>query len=254
LPGGGTSNTLTFAILSNLVTVSAASYVAPVAAESIVAGFGVGLASTTQLAQSVPLPTTLADVFLKIRDSEGMERDAPLFFVSLAQINFLIPKGTAAGMATTRVFRGDTVVGKGTLQIAAVAPGLFTANSDGEGVPAGYTIRVKADGQQITEDVLVLNQQTGRFVPREIDLTIAGDRVFLILFGTGIRFHNSISNVVMRFGNQDQQVDAALPQGFFVGLDQVNVEMLRSKIPPGQISATLRVEGVGAKPVDLLVK
>ena len=146
------------------------------------------------------------------------------------------------------------MVGKGTLQIAAVAPGLFTANSDGEGVPAGYTIRVKPDGQQITEDVLVLNQQTGRFVPREIDLTIAGDRVFLVLFGTGIRFYNSISNVVMRFGNQDQQVDAALPQGFFVGLDQVNIEMLRSKIPAGQVSATLRVEGIGAKPVDLLVK
>ena len=94
----------------------------------------------------------------------------------------------------------------------------------------------------------------GRFVPREIDLSIAGDRVFLILFGTGIRFFNSINNVVVRFGNQDQQVDAALPQGFFVGLDQVNVEMLRSKIPPGPVSATLHVEGIGAKSVALLVK
>ena len=94
----------------------------------------------------------------------------------------------------------------------------------------------------------------GRFVPREIDLSIAGDRVFLILFGTGIRFFNSINNVVVRFGNQDQQVDAALPQGGFVGLDQVNVEMLRSKISPGPVLATLRVEGIGAKSVDLLVK
>jgi uncharacterized protein (TIGR03437 family) len=183
-----------------------------------------------------------------------MERDAPLFFVSPAQINFLIPTGTATGMATTRVFRGDILVGRGTLQIVTVAPGLFTANSDGQGVPASYTIRVKPNGQQIAEDAYVFNQQMGRFVPREIDLTIAGDRVFLILFGTGIRFFNSINNVVVRFGNQDQQVDAALPQGGFVGLDQVNVEMLRSKIPPGPVSATLHVEGIGAKSVALLVK
>jgi hypothetical protein len=39
-----------------------------------------------------------------------------------------------------------------------------------------------------------------------------------------------------------------------VGLDQGNVEMLRSKIPPGPVLATLRVEGIAAKSVDLLVK
>jgi hypothetical protein len=110
---------------------------------------------------------------------------------------------------------------------------------------------VKPNGQQIAEDAYVFNQQMGRFVPREIDLSIAGDRVFLILFGTGIRFFN---NVVVRFGNQDQQVNAVLPQGGFVGLDQVNVEMLRSEIPPGPVLATLRVEEIGAKSVDLLVK
>jgi uncharacterized protein (TIGR03437 family) len=254
LPGGGTSNTVTFPILSNVVTVSAASYAAPVAQESIAAAFGVDLASTVQAAQTVPLPTILADVRLQIRDGSGIERDAPLFFVSPTQINYLVPPGTSAGLATTRVFRGNTRVGEGLVQITSVAPGVFTANADGEGAPAAYLIRVKPNGQQIEESAIVINQQTGRFIPREIDLTIAGDRVFLILFGTGIRFHNSINSVVMRFGNEDQQVDAALPQGFFVGLDQVNVEMLRIKIPPGPLTATLRVGGIPAKSVSLLVK
>ncbi len=254
LPGAPLATAMA-TVIRRVTCVSAASFLGQtLAAESIIAAFGTSLATGTELAATVPLPTQLAGTTVSVQDSAGVIRLAPLLFVSDGQINYQIPAGTALGTATITVTSGNNTVSSGAMAIARVAPGLFTANSDGEGVPAAYIIRVKPGGQQITQDVWVLNQQTGRFIPREIDLTIAGDRVFLILFGTGIRFYESINNVVMRFGNEDQQVDAALPQGFFVGLDQVNVEMLRSKIPPGPVSATLRVEGKVARAVNLLVK
>jgi len=43
---------------------------------------------------------------------------------------------------------GDGTVSTGTMQIGAVAPGLFTADSSGQGVAAAYAVRVKAGGRR----------------------------------------------------------------------------------------------------------
>jgi hypothetical protein len=83
---------------------SAASYsTTAFAAESISAVFGVDLTTTTASAASVPLPTTLAGASVKITDSQGTERLAPLFFVSPGQINYQVPPGTASGTALLTV-------------------------------------------------------------------------------------------------------------------------------------------------------
>lgn len=60
--------------------VSAASYNGSVAADSIAAMFGAGLASATRAAASVPLPTNLNGTSLRIVDALGVARLAPLFF------------------------------------------------------------------------------------------------------------------------------------------------------------------------------
>src|SRR5262249_59615685 len=90
-----------------LVTTSAASYDRfTLASESIAALFGAGLASTTQVATTIPLPTTLANASVKLRDSGGSERAAPLFFVSPNQINLQIPSQTAPGVAAVTAVNG----------------------------------------------------------------------------------------------------------------------------------------------------
>jgi hypothetical protein len=66
-----------------LAPTSAASYDRfTLASESIAALFGAGLATTTQVATTIPLPTSLANTTVKLRDGGGVERAAPLFFVS----------------------------------------------------------------------------------------------------------------------------------------------------------------------------
>ena len=49
-----------------VTTVSAASYAAVVAPESIVAAFGIGLATESKAATSLPLPTSLAGTTVKV--------------------------------------------------------------------------------------------------------------------------------------------------------------------------------------------
>jgi hypothetical protein len=96
---------------STSASVSAASYQRmALAPDSIASAFGVNLAVTTQSATALPLPTALGGTTVRVRDSLGDERLAPLFFVSPQQINYLLPAGTAPGAVTITIISGDGAV------------------------------------------------------------------------------------------------------------------------------------------------
>jgi len=227
-----------------LANVSAASYSASaLAPEAIIAAFGSELATTMQSAATTPLPTTLAGTRVLVKDSAGTERPAPLFFVSPGQINYQIPPGTAVGLATVTATSGNGRIAVGTIQVAAVAPALFSANADGQGVAAAVALRVKADGTQIYEPVATFDPAQNKFVSRSLDLSPPTDQVFLILFGTGIRYRSSLPSVVAKVGGVDAQVDYAGEQGGFVGLDQVNLRLPQSLGGRGEVDVVLTIDG-----------
>ncbi|HMV46787.1 MAG TPA: hypothetical protein PLD20_16900 [Blastocatellia bacterium] len=236
-------------------TVSAASYDGKtVAADSIVAAFGSGFSTESRLAESQPLPTSLAGASIRLRDSAGIERLAPLFFVSPNQINFQIPLGTAAGAATATITTTDAGVAFSPLQISSVAPGLFTANANGQGVPAAVVLRIKPDGQQLFEAVSRFDQAQNKFVAVPIDVGPTGDRLFLVLYGTGIRHRSSLSAVTVNFGGLDAQVIYAGLQPDFIGLDQINVRVPRELAGRGDVFITLKADGVAANAVQVNIK
>src|SRR5260370_19584862 len=92
------------------------------------------------LATSLPLPTMLSGVTVSVKDSVMTSRLASLFYVSPNQINFVVPDTTATGMATVTINNGDATPPSTMVQVAVVAPGLFTANSQGTGVAAAIPI------------------------------------------------------------------------------------------------------------------
>jgi uncharacterized protein (TIGR03437 family) len=238
-----------------LTTVSAASFDGTLlAAESIVAAFGTNLATATQAATSTPLPTTLAGTTIKVRDSANTERNAPLFFVSPTQVNFLIPSGTAAGAASLTLTSGDGSTAAGTVQIANVAPSLFSANASGQGVAAAVALRIRANGEQVTEPIARWDAAQNRFVAVPIDLSAENEQVFLILFGTGLRYRSSLSAVSARIGGADAQVLFAGAQNDFAGLDQINVVVPRSLAGRGDVDVALTVDGKAANAVRVTIK
>jgi uncharacterized protein (TIGR03437 family) len=241
--------------LAALSSVSAASYAGTsLAPESIAAAFGTALSTATASTSTIPLPTTLAGTSVKARDSIGVERLCPLFLVSPTQINYLIPAETAAGAATITVINGNTPVAAGMVSITPVAPGLFTADATGRGLPTAITLRVKSDGSLQYETVARFDAAQNKFVAVPIDLGASTDQLFLVLYGTGLRFRSSLPAVTAKIGGLDAQVPFAGAQGSLVGLDQVNLRLSPSLAGRGEVDVLLTVDGQPVNAVRVVMK
>jgi uncharacterized protein (TIGR03437 family) len=206
--------------LNSVVTVNAASYVHPLAPGTIATAFGLRLATHTVVAESAPLPLDLAGTTVRLIDSQGIERVAPLFFVSVGQINYLIPEELALGTAQVIITSGDGQVSRGELQIADSSPAIFTFSSNGRGVPAalttfdGYVYDAAADPDGS---------------PRALDPGTPWRPNYLVVFGTGLR---RVQNLRARLGGIELTALYCGPQGNFAGLDQANFQ-LPSNAPGG---------------------
>jgi uncharacterized protein (TIGR03437 family) len=137
----------------------------------------------------------------------------------------------------------------GQVQIATIAPSLFTLNSDG--LAAAYVVRVKAGNTQTIEPVFTL--QNGMPAPTPINLGPATDRVYLILFGTGIRGAGA-GQVTVGVQGVNAPVAYAGSQVEFAGLDQVNVLLPRELSGSGDASVVLSAAGTTANTVHILIQ
>jgi len=235
------------------ITTSAASLQAGhVAPESIAATLGLGLAASIQAAD-LNLPTSLAGTAVNLRDSDGTERAAPLFFISPGQINYVVPSGTALGLATVNVVNGTQVVATGSVQISQVAPGLFAANAGGSGVAAGVAVTIRADGSQGSQSIFT-SGPIGSRTSVPIDLGGPDDQVNLMLLGTGFRGAATLASFSAKIGDQDAQVLAAAPDSTIPGLDLVNIRVPRNLAGHGQSDVVLTVDGVTSNTVTVNIK
>ncbi len=255
-PGGGVSNEVTLTIARPLANVSAASFLARMfAPESIVAAFGVNLATGTESSTAQPLPTTLRGTRVRVRDSAGLERLAQLFFVAAGQVNYLMPAGTASGMATVTITSGNGDLSVGMVLISPSAPGIFTANANGAGVAAAMVLRVRTNGQQVLESAVQFDPQTNRYVPVPIDLGPVGEQVFLVTFATGVRGRSGPNTVTALLGGVDLPVFSAGPQGDFAGLDQLNLGPVpRTLAGRGLVDLLVTVDGKAANTVQFSIR
>jgi uncharacterized protein (TIGR03437 family) len=241
--------------VTTLAGVSAASFTGTdLAAESIVAAFGSNLATATAVGGTLPLPTSLAGTNVKVKDSAGTERPASLFFVAPTQINYQVPPGTIEGAALVTVTNADGGTSTGRAQIVRVAPGIFAANANGQGAAAAVIYRLKANGTATYEPVAVLDPGTNRFVTTPIDLGPETDLVYLIVYGTGVRGRSTLQSVTARIGGADAPVLYADGLPGFVGLDQINIRLLRSLIGRGEVDVVLSVEEKTSNTLRINVK
>jgi uncharacterized protein (TIGR03437 family) len=81
------------------------------------------------------------------------------------------------------------------------------------------------------------------------------DKLYLILFGTGIRGENDLADVIVEVGNQEVPVIFAGAQGDLVGLDQVNIGPLpRVLAGKGAVEVVIRVAGRRANRVTVTIQ
>ena len=232
--------------VSALASVSAASYAlnASLAPNMIASGFGQRLADSSA-SGSLPLPTTLANVAVSVQDSAGTTRAAQLYYAGPSQINYVVPGGTASGAATVTVTEGSQTLALGTIQVAAVAPGVFTANANGQGVAAGVAVKYLAAGGLTWQYVAACGAEAGSCVAAPIDLGAAGDQVFLTLYGTGIRGYKT--GITATVGGV--AANTVFAQTQYPGMDQVTLPLSPSLIGSGPVNVFLTVDGVAANTV-----
>jgi uncharacterized protein (TIGR03437 family) len=233
---------------------SAASYRrAGLAEESIVAAFGSDLATTTVVATTPPLPMTLGGTTVRIKDGSGVEQLAPLFFVSPGQVNYLVPRGVATGLAMVTIRNANGKAAVEDTQVLKVAPGVFTANSDGRGAPAALALRVRADGSQEFEPTFRFDPGQNRFVPAAIDLGAETDQVFLVLFATGLRgVPASLIDVTISGEIADIVFAGAAPG--LQGVDQLNIRLPRRLVGRGEASLILMADDQKANQTTINIK
>jgi uncharacterized protein (TIGR03437 family) len=199
-----------------LTVVSGAGFLpGPLAPNSIVAAFGNNILAGQPSSAAPPLPTMLSGISVNVEDSTGVTRSAPLYFVSMNQVNFIVPPGTAPGTAVVTL-AGPAQPLTAVIQITPLAPELFTA---GANLAAAYAVRVSPDG---TQTILPLyNAQPLSVVPIPLDLTQPG-QVYLILFGTGF---DTVApgNTYATIAGVNAAVTYAGPQPSYPGLDQINI-------------------------------
>ena len=142
------------AALSPLAALNAASFAANrFAADEIVTLFGSGLSAASVAAASNPA-ATLGGASVSVTDSAGVRRAAGLLFVSPSQANIVMPSATTAGLAVVALTNAAGATLTTAVTVTPVAPGLFTVDGSGAGLPVGQVIRGHADGtQDAAEDI-----------------------------------------------------------------------------------------------------
>jgi uncharacterized protein (TIGR03437 family) len=238
-----------YGVLPNAAVQSAAAPSSAVAPNSLASMFGTNLAPVTTQATLQPLPTTLGQITLTVTDSSGMQRSAPLIYVSSTQINFVVPDGTAPGSANFVVTNGSTIqTSTGTIQ--SVVPTLFSANSTGSGVAAATAIRTQAANPQLQSPVPVFQCSSSGCVSVPISLGV-DTPVYLTLYGTGIRNRSSVANVAVTIDNISVPVLYAGATPGFTGLDQVNVSLILGLRGSKETSVVLTVDGQASNVVKI---
>ncbi|MFM8394200.1 MAG: hypothetical protein ACKOB4_09800 [Acidobacteriota bacterium] len=241
---GNTSPSRSLAVHDRVTVTTATSYsIGEIAPDSIGVAFAPRLAVGIQVATSVPLPVTLLGTKVTVRDSSGVVRNQPLFFVAPQQVNFLLHPETALGEATVTTYIDNEIVSLGNITVVKISPGLFTQNSTGDGVPAAYALRVSG-GNVTGLSVAAYDQAQATWLPVPIDLGPSGDEIYLVLFGSGLRGVSGLTGITATIGDSSIPVLYVGGDSNFVGLDQLNLGPIpRSLIGSGLVNLTVTVDG-----------
>jgi uncharacterized protein (TIGR03437 family) len=239
----------------NLAVVSGADYSNRISRQGIISVFGNDLAAESVNASLLPLPLSLSDItnVSVWHPASGQTTLASIFYASPGQLNLLLPEYLLSeGAMRIDVHRRNGLISSGSFTVERLAPALFSAESNGAGIAAANTQRIRANGEQ-QFDLVSMVDGTGKIVGKPIDLSVTGDRVYLLLYGVGTRLRNELQNVSCEIDGVSYPVEYAGPQGYFVGVDQINILLPNSLRGKGEVTVRLKVEAKVSNTVKIKI-
>jgi uncharacterized protein (TIGR03437 family) len=232
---------------NTFVSVSSASGLPNLAADSLATVFGSSLAQTTETG-AAPYPTSLGGISLQVVDKNGVLRLAQLLYVSSSQINYLIPAGTAPGLTTTNIVDVAGNILSSTAQIQSVAPGLFTANGNGQGVVSATAYRLVDLVRSAPVIVYQCLDVPGTCLSVPINLGVDSP-VFVTFYTTGLRGRSSDAAVSVSIGGQSvavRSITSGDDSSVAAGLDAILVGLPLSLRGRGEVDVVILVDGTSS--------
>ena len=239
LPTSGSTVTCTVSPLSAALVQVTAPSTAPLTVLSSASGLGVAAPASYVSAYGSGLASSIS-----LRDSAGVSYTPAIIYGSPTQVNFEVPDGIAIGASVVTLGAQSAA-----LQIAAVAPGLFTLNT--AGLAAAYTIVVGPGNTQTVAAIFAVDDGVTVYVPIALS-QLSTDQVYLILYGTGIR--GAGNNVTVAINGIDAPVQYSGPQGQYGDLDQVNVLLPKQLAGSGLANIVLTAAGAASNTVNVLIQ
>lgn len=231
--------------------VSAASLaLGPVAPDSLVSIFTAGLNAGPESISYLPLFPTLGDATVLIRDSTGQDLLAPLLYAGSGQVNFALPGGTSVGPATVIAMGRDRTIFRTTLEVAAVAPGIFTASSSGSGPPAAYTTLTHPGGAQTFRYTFQCSQSGCQNA--SIPATNSSAKSTLVLFTTGLRNAGPTGIRASLCGYTVPVILATTSA--YPGTEQLNIDLPATLAGCGSTTLTVSTQGSVSNAVTLAIE
>ena len=163
-------------------------------------------------------------------DSTGAQLPAAIAYASPSQVNYQVPTGAASGVGKVTITAGGTAV-SGTVNIAAVYPGLFKASVD-----------------NLAAAQVVTASGTKQVSASAIDLS--SGPVYLVLYGTGI----GTSSVTATIGGVNATVAYSGSQGTYPGLDQINLLIPPSLAGKGRVNVVVTAADKPSNPVYIVIQ
>jgi uncharacterized protein (TIGR03437 family) len=212
---------------------------------SFAAAYGTNLAAS-QMTATAPYPTSLGGVTVSITDSLGATQSAPVQFVSQSQVNYIVPTGTAAGIAAVTIGSSS-----GAAQIDTIGPGLYSMNGSGTGVAAAGAELYSANG---TAAPVAVFQCTTSCVSVPMSLGLAGQELVVTFYGTGFRNLTPPAIASVSIGGVAAQILYIGAQPQYPGLDQLNVVVPPSLAGAGEVPVILTAGGQTANVVTINIQ
>lgn len=178
-----------------------------VARGSIVAAFGSQLAASALAATTMPLPLELNGVRVTVNNIA-----AEIIFVSPTQVNFVVPAQIGTGDKVAYTINNNGLQATGEVKVVDVSPGIFAVTGTGAGKATAQCGRISDDGLSF-----VLTNPA-------CEVGSDADPAFLVIYGTGWR---NGSGLTVRFGDTVLTPIYSGPQGDLVGLDQINIPLIK---------------------------
>ena len=232
--------------LDPLGVTNAASYAppgSPIAPGQFVALFGSGLASTLSTAKP-PYPNALNGVTVRVNGTA-----APIYFVSPAQINFLVPYATTGATATIVVQNNNASSNTVTVPLAATSPGIYTMDQSGLGsgaiLHADFSLVNASNPAAAGETVLIYLTGMGSVAPTLADGTAGNPSTLYKATGGDIQ--------VLVAGKPGTVLFNGLAPGF-PGLYQINVTLPTALAFSGPLPLAIQTSNAYHDQVDIMVR